>query len=507
MAAVVGSHGPLTNEPVDGLTLSDILAAVPASLTGEAPATVTGVAYRSDLVRPGDVFFCIRGFAHDGHDFAADAVSRGASALVVERKLDIGGVAQAIVPDARVALAEASAVAWGNPTRELDVVGVTGTNGKTTVTYLVDSIMRAAGWRTGLVGTVETRIGEDRLPAGRTTPESADLQALFAKMLREGCSGASVEVSSHAIDLHRVDGMRFAVAAFTNLSQDHLDYHHTMEEYFAVKKRLFTDMAVDERVVNVDDAYGAAIAAEVDGCRTVGMTADADVRARDVDSGPRGSTFTLVTPLGDASVSLPLAAQFNVSNALVAAGCGFALGLGLDDVVSGLEAAPQVPGRLERVEAGQPFSVLVDYAHTPDSLEKAIAAIKRVTPGRVITVFGCGGDRDPSKRPLMGRAAGLLSDVVIITSDNPRSEDPVGIILQAADGLRDMATTYATEIDRRAAIAAAIAQASPGDAVLIAGKGHEDRQQFSDRTIRFDDREVAREELGRLRIGGDGVFG
>ncbi len=488
------------NEPVDGLTLLESLAGIPVSMVGEPPASLTGVAYRSDKVRPGDVFFCVPGFAHDGHDFAADAVARGAAALVVQRQLSVSAP-QAIVGDTRVALALASSAFWGHPTSRIEVVGVTGTNGKTTTTYLVDSIMRASGWGTGLVGTVETRVGDARVPAGRTTPESADLQALFARMLEAGCRGASVEVSSHAIDLHRVDGIRFAVAAFTNLSQDHLDYHHTMEEYFAVKKRLFTDMPVGRRVVDVDGPYGAAIAAEVDGCLTVGERDGADLRALDVECGPTGSAFTIRAPQGEARVELPLPARFNVSNALVAAGCGIALGLPLDAVVNGLEAAPQVPGRLERIDAGQPFTVLVDYAHTPEGLEKALEAVRRVTPGRVLTVFGCGGDRDPDKRPLMGRAAGRFSDVAVLTSDNPRSEDPVGIILQVEDGLRGTGAAYITEVDRRRAIQEAVAMARAGDTVLVAGKGHEDQQEFADRKVRFDDREVAREALAACGFG------
>lgn len=460
-------------------------------------AEVRGIAYRSDEVRPGDAFFCVPGFRHDGHSFAADAVARGALALVCERGCALG-VPEAVVSDTRRALAIASARFHGDPTSRLEVFGVTGTNGKTTTTYLMDSVLRAAGHVTGLIGTVETRIAEERLPSGRTTPESADVQALFARMRDEGVSAVTMEVSSHAIDLHRVDGIRFAVAAFTNLTQDHLDYHRTIEEYWSVKRRLFTDFDVRERVVDIDDAFGARLAAELGVFWTVGRAERAQVRATDEIPGPRSTLFTLRTPTGDARVDLPLAGAYNVSNALAAAGSALSAGIGLAEVVTGLERAPQVPGRLERIEAGQPFSVYVDYAHTPDSLAKAIAAVRAVTAGQVITVFGCGGDRDPEKRPLMGRAAGEGSDQVVVTSDNPRSEDPVGIVLAIEDGLRDTDAVYEVEIDRRTAIGRALAIAGPTDAVLIAGKGHEDYQIFSDRTIHFDDREVAREELMAL---------
>jgi UDP-N-acetylmuramoyl-L-alanyl-D-glutamate--2,6-diaminopimelate ligase len=307
----------------------------------------------------------------------------------------------------------------------------------------------------------------------------------------------SMEVSSHAIDLHRVDAVRFEVAAFTNLSQDHLDYHETLEQYFSVKRRLFTELGPGIAVVNIDDPAGETLARDIDPARllTVGRAATARVTVTDECPGPVSTDFILSTPQGQAPVTLPLPGAFNVSNALVAAGCAYALGIPLETIAIGLSRAPQVPGRLERVEAGQPFSVLVDYAHTPDGLEKAIAAVRAVTPGRLITVFGCGGDRDPDKRLPMGRAAGEGSDLAIATSDNPRSEDPVGILLAVEDGLKASGGSYETQVDRRHAIARAMDVARAGDAVLIAGKGHEDYQIFSDRTIHFDDREVAREEL------------
>ncbi|MDO8915365.1 MAG: UDP-N-acetylmuramoyl-L-alanyl-D-glutamate--2,6-diaminopimelate ligase [Coriobacteriia bacterium] len=485
---------------MDSHTLADLLETVSSSGADGLSTAISGVAYRSDRVRAGDAFFCIRGKERDGHDFAMDAVLRGAAVLVVERALPGAGVPQVLVHDGRIALASASARLFGEPTKRLEVVGVTGTNGKTTTCYLIDSIARASGRRTGLIGTVETRIGQRCEPAGRTTPESRDLQELFARMVADGVDTVAMEVSSHAIDLHRVHGVCFAVAAFTNLSQDHLDYHGTMEEYFAVKSRLFSELGARSRVVCVDDEAGSRLAAMTGAEITVGRGVHAAVRAVDEVAGPTGSTFTLVTPSGEVAVRIPHTGAFNVSNALVAAGCGLSLGIPLETIASGLAHAPQVPGRLERVDEGQGFAVLVDYAHTPDGLAKAIGAVRAVTPGRVITVFGCGGDRDTAKRPLMGETAGSLSDIVVVTSDNPRGEDPDSIVEQVLGGLHGASSEVLVEVDRRTAIGSAISMASDGDAVLIAGKGHEDYQIFASGTIRFDDREVARAAL-RTRAG------
>jgi len=482
---------------VNALNLSELLIDVAATGPAGLSTAVTGIAFRSDMVRPGDAFFCIRGFASDGHAYAADAVSRGAVAVVAMTSLEALGAPVVVVPDTRVALAMASSRFFGQPSRKMDVVGITGTNGKTTTTYLLDAVLRAAGRRTGVIGTIETRIGDERVPSSRTTPESRDLQETLARMVDAGGDAGSRWVSSHAIDLHRADGVDFAVAAFTNLSQDHLDYHATLEEYFSVKARLLECVPTERRVVNVDDDHGVRLAEALGVVWTVGTSAAATLRADDVRPGPTSSTFELVTPRGSATVCLPLAGDYNVSNALVAAGCALALGIDLETVAAGLSAAPQVPGRLERIEGGQDFTVLVDYAHTPDGLAKAISAVRAVTPGRVITVFGCGGDRDPDKRPLMGAVAGELSDIAVLTSDNPRTEDPVGIILQVQDGLAGTGAEAHVEVDRRAAIALALGLARSGDAVLVAGKGHEDYQIFADRTVHFDDREVVREELRR----------
>jgi UDP-N-acetylmuramoyl-L-alanyl-D-glutamate--2,6-diaminopimelate ligase len=482
---------------VEAPYLSELLADVAASGAEGLATAVTGVAYRSAAVRPGDAFFCVPGFTHDGHDFATDAASRGAAVIVAQRAVPGVAVPVVIVPDTRVALALASARFFRRPSASMEVVGITGTNGKTTTTYILDAILRAGGRRTGLIGTIESRVGDEHVPASRTTPESRDLQESLARMRDSRVTAVSMEVSSHAIDLHRVDGVAFAVAAFTNLTQDHLDYHATMEEYFAVKAGFIGSVPVGRRVVNVDDAYGRLIADTMGADWAVGISAGANVRASGVRFGPDSCAFTLTAPTGESEVRLPLTGAHNVSNALIAAGCALALGLELGTIVEGLANAPQVPGRLERIDEGQDFVVLVDYAHTPDGLANVISAVRGVTAGRVITVFGCGGDRDPDKRPLMGRVAGTLSDVAVLTSDNPRTEDPVGIILQVEDGFAGTSAERHVEVDRRRAIALALHLAEPGDAVLVTGKGHEDYQIFSDRTIHFDDREVVREELAK----------
>lgn len=367
--------------------------------------------------------------------------------------------------------------------------------------------MRHAGKKTGIIGTVETCIGDEKIEASRTTPESADLQRLLARMVDSGVQHVSMEVSSHAIDLCRVDGVDFAAVAFTNLTQDHLDYHRSMENYLAAKKRLFTDYNVRVRVIDINTEVGLKLASELSAdfeVLTVGCVEQAAVRAEGVEPQPHGTNFTLVTPTGSARVTLPLSGSYNVDNALVAAGCAYGLGVDVATVARALSEAPQVPGRLERILEGQPFEVVVDYAHTPDSLEKALRAMRTVAEGKLIVVFGCGGDRDPGKRPIMGKVAGTFSDIAIATSDNPRTEDAIAILLQVEDGLRASQGTFTTEIDRRHAIERACVLAKPGDCILIAGKGHEDYQVFAHHTIHFDDREVVRESLKKLGYYRDG---
>ncbi len=488
------------------MSVGDILADVyfePLEGAG-AGLKVTSIEFSSRDVGPGSLFVCVPGTAADGHDYAQDAANRQAAALVVERPLDID-IPQFLVYDARKALALGSARFYGNPSQKLKLVGVTGTNGKTTTTFLVEHMARVANCKTGLMGTVECHIGDEVRPSLHTTPESRDLQMLLADMAKAGVDVAALEVSSHAIDLGRILGTRFAVAAFTNLTQDHLDYHKTMEAYFAAKAALFTDAPVGACVVCTDGDYGRRLA---DLCRAVGRTPitvgsahDADVRLVEARFAPHSTSLAVEIEGKRLDIALPLVGRFNVENALVCAGIGLGLGYGADIICKALETAPQVPGRLQRVvgkvntEPG--FGVLVDYAHTPDSVAKAISACKAVTPGRVICVFGCGGDRDNTKRPKMGKAA-LDADIAVVTSDNPRTEDPAAIIDMILPGMESGRDRTHVIPDRREAIEYALGLAQPGDSVLIAGKGHEDYQILGTTKHHFDDREVAQEGLDKL---------
>jgi UDP-N-acetylmuramoyl-L-alanyl-D-glutamate--2,6-diaminopimelate ligase len=456
-----------------------------------APAVeISGLAYSSQSVTPGALFFCVPGFRSDGHDFAPDAVARGAAALVTERRLDLG-VPEIVVDDVRAAMGPAAARFYGDPTAELDVVGITGTNGKTTTAYLVRHLLEAAGRQTGLLGTVKRVVGGIEEDVERTTPEAIDLQETFRRMRDGGDRAVAMEVSSHALELGRVAGIRFACRVFTNLTQDHLDFHETMEAYFAAKRSLFEEPG--PAVVNVDDEYGRRIAAEVDAV-TFGIENEADYRARDIDFDVNGSRFTLETPDGELRIESPLAGLFNVQNLLGAIAA--VRSLGVEEI--SLEGFGRVPGRFEAVDEGQDFGVLVDYAHTPDSLENVLRAARELARGRLHVVFGAGGDRDRGKRPLMGDAARRLADRVLVTSDNPRSEEPEAIIDQVMEGAGPDAER---EVDRRRAIARAIEEAEPGDVVVIAGKGHEQGQEFENgRKEPFDDVTVARETL-RARPG------
>lgn len=462
---------------------------------------ITGITFDSRTVKPDDLFVAIKGFESDGHLYAAQSAQSGASAILAQHAIEGVNLPTLIVDDTLAALAPLGSTFYDHPDRALEIVGVTGTNGKTTTCYLIEHIMREAGRKTGLIGTVEIRVGEESRVAHRTTPQSSEIMAILDEMRRDNVDTVAMEVSSHALALHRVDGIDFDVAAFTNLSQDHLDFHESMEEYYTTKKRLFTEYNARTRVVAIDTKMGARLAQELEetgSVMTVGRTSAASVRSSEEDFHGRGINFTLVTPEGSAPVRLPLIGTYNIDNALVAAGCALALNVPLATVASALNTVPQVPGRLERIVSGQPFEVVVDYAHTPDALAKAITALRSVTPGKVIVVFGCGGDRDPEKRPLMGRVVGQNADIALATSDNPRTEDSVAILLQVRDGLKKTDGHYSLEVDRRHAIERACRMAGPGDCVLIAGKGHEDYQIFAHHTIHFDDREVARESLEKL---------
>jgi UDP-N-acetylmuramoyl-L-alanyl-D-glutamate--2,6-diaminopimelate ligase len=497
------------------MELGELLRAsgVAAELRGEPSVEIRDLAYDSRRVGPGTLFFCFPGERTDGHDFAAAAVEAGASALVVERPLELE-VPQAQVEDARAAMAPIAATFNGDPTSELGVVGITGTNGKTTTAFLVRHLLESAGRRCGLLGTVRRIVGGNVEEVERTTPEAIDLQRTFDRMLESGDAFCAMEVSSHALVLHRADAIQFAVKVFTNLSQDHLDFHADMEDYFEAKRLLFSgeggspiiELEGGVSVINIDDAYGRRLAEDLDcgtGAECISYSAaggQADLSARDVSFDASGSRFTCTTPDGEIQVRMPLPGDFNVANALAALGVARALGLDLSAAAAALASAEQVPGRFESIDEGQHFAVVVDYAHTPDSLENVLGAARRITGGRLISVFGCGGDRDRDKRPLMGRAGAELSDLAVVTSDNPRSEEPGAIIEQIEAGIgEDAPAEVVVEQDRRAAIALALERAGDGDTVVIAGKGHEQGQEFEEgRKIPFDDRDVAREELRKL---------
>ena len=461
-----------------------------------APAVdVAGLAYDNRTVGPREVFFCVRGFTRDGHEFAGDAVARGAAALVVDHQLDLD-IPQVVVEDVRRAMAPAATTFYGDPTAALELIGVTGTNGKTTTAYLIRALLEAAGRQTGLLGTVKSVIGGVESELARTTPEAIDLQRMFREMLDGGDTACVMEVSSHALELARVDGSHFSVGVFTNLTQDHLDFHPTMEDYFLAKRRLFTDVAARRPVINLDDAYGVRLATdpEIDAPTTFALDhPGATYRADDLRTDLSGSVFTLHSPDGVAELRSPLRGRFNVYNVLGALAAARASDVPFDSAVTAIEQAGQVPGRFETVDEGQPFAVLVDYAHTPDSLENVLSAARSLTSARLHVVFGAGGDRDRGKRPLMGEIAARLADRVIVTSDNPRSEDPEAIIAEILSGIERQVDHDA---DRHAAIEAAIAGARAGDVVVIAGKGHEQGQEFAaGHKIPFDDVAVARAAL------------
>ncbi len=482
--------------------LRDVMGAVVAD---GGHAEVSALAYDNRRVEPGTLFFCVPGFTRDGHEFAADAVARGAVALVVERPLRLG-VPEVVVDSVRAAMAPAAARFNGDPTARLDVVGITGTNGKTTTAFLVRALLEAAGRQCGLLGTVTSFIGGVEHPVTRTTGEAIDLQREFRAMREGGDAACAMEVSSHALELGRADAIRFAAAIFTNLTQDHLDFHPTMGDYYRAKRRLFMPAYGEPprtAVVNVDDPYGRRLADELIAADRVPLTfaidGDASYRAVDVETRFSGSAFTALTPEGPIALTTPLPGHFNVQNVLGAVAAVRALGVPLQTIAEVLPYAGRVPGRFEPVDEGQPFAVLVDYAHTPDSLENVLQAARELTDGRLWCVFGCGGDRDRGKRPQMGEIAARLADVAVVTSDNPRSEDPQTIVDEIVAGIPEeagRAGRVAIEVDRRAAIAYAISRAEDGDVVVIAGKGHEQGQELAGgEKVPFDDVTVAREAL------------
>ncbi len=447
-------------------------------IAGDGAVEIGDLAYRADAVTAGALFICVRGASADGHDFAADAVARGAAALAVDHELDVA-VPQLVVGDTRAAMPQLARAFFGDPSAELDVVGVTGTSGKTTTTFLVHAILAAAGRRPGLLGTIESRVGDERRPAVRTTPESVDLQRTLREMLDAGNRSAALEATSHGSELGRLDGVRFAALGFTNLGRDHLDFHGTTERYYEAKRRLFV-RDLPPAAVNVGDEWGRRLAGELRGrteLLTYGFAEDADLQPGGLD------------------VHTRLRGRFNVENALCAIALARLVGVQDDAIAEGLASVAGVPGRFEPVDEGQPFAVVVDYSHKPEALANVLETARELATGRVICVFGAGGDRDRSKRPVMGEIAARLADVAILTSDNPRSEDPQAIADEVAAGAPGDLTV---ELDRRRAIEAAVELARPGDVVVIAGKGHEQGQEIAGEVHPFDDRQVAREALRKL---------
>ncbi len=511
------------------MKLRDLLVGVnPTQPIRNAEVEITSPAYDSRQAGPGSFFFAIRGEKTDGNRFVFDAIERGARAIASElprpwnphwgvmyaNELARGIVAPRDVPDnvewiqvadARKALAMAAAIFYQRPAQALKLVGVTGTNGKTTTTYLIDSIVRAGGHEPGLFGTIAYRTPRSSRMATTTTPESLDLQGFLAEVRDAGGTHAVLEVSSHALAMDRVWGCPFAVAVFTNLTRDHLDFHKTFEDYFAAKRRLFEGTGCSAPavgVVNTDDPYGPRLAALAARTLTYGLKNDADVTAKRFALSFSGLEFVAQTPAGKIEVRSRLVGRINVYNILAAIGAALGLGIEREAIEAGIRQLESVPGRFERIDLGQPYLVVVDYAHTDDALRNLLATARELNPsGRIITLFGCGGDRDRAKRPLMGEAAGRASDVVVLTSDNPRSEDPLRTINDALVGLQKANAKYLVEPDRAAAIERALDQARPGDIVLLAGKGHETYQVLRDRTIDFDDREVARQVLRQRGFG------
>jgi UDP-N-acetylmuramoyl-L-alanyl-D-glutamate--2,6-diaminopimelate ligase len=483
-------------------------------VTGDLRTEISGIAIDSRQVKPGDLFIALRGFTVDGHRFVPQAVEKGAAAVMAEEPVE-AGVPVIQVPDTRRAMAVVADVFFGMPTRELKLIGITGTNGKTTTSYLIERLLSGSGRKTGVIGTIQMKIGERTYPVKNTTPEAVDLQKSFRLMRDEGCEYSVIEASSHALDMGRTRGCRFRIGVFTNLTQDHLDYHENMERYREAKGLLFSQLGNDYRndprdcafaVLNADDeasAYFARITpAQV---VTYGIERPADVRAENIRITPLGTSFTLRTFRGDAEIELQLVGKFNVYNVLAAVSVALIEGIDLEEIKRLLAGVEGVSGRFEPVRAGQPFTVLVDYAHTPDSLQNALSTVRELAGKRVITVVGCGGDRDRTKRPLMAGIAVNMSDLAVFTSDNPRSEDPEAIIRDMLEGVPETASgKVRTIVDRREAIRFAVREARKGDIVLIAGKGHETYQEIKGVRHDFDDREVAREAISALSESGDG---
>lgn len=464
---------------------------------------VTGISYHSGRVKPGYLFVCVQGFHVDGHDFIDQAVANGASVIVVEKEvLKKAGVLYIKVPDTREALSKLSAAFFDYPDEKLNLIGVTGTNGKTTTTYMVESILRHAHLKTGLVGTIRNKIGDEILATERTTPEAMDLFELFYKMGQVNVTHAVMEVSSHALELKRVQDLSFKVGIFTNITQDHLDFHDSLDNYRRAKGKLFKKLTKDGvGVINIDDPSAEYMIEQSPGkVYTYGIDKKADIQASEINVRMDGVSYLVTTPVGKTQLDLQFTGYFNVYNSLAAIGAGLVFEIPLETIKKALESLDGVAGRFELVDCGQEFGVIVDYAHTPDGMENVLTTARNIVQGRVIAVFGCGGDRDRTKRPIMGRVGATHADLCILTSDNPRTEDPLQILKDVEAGILEMdqPVDYTIIPDRREAIFHAIQKANPDDLVIILGKGHETYQIFRDKTIDFDDRAVAREAINSL---------
>ncbi|PYK29664.1 MAG: UDP-N-acetylmuramoyl-L-alanyl-D-glutamate--2,6-diaminopimelate ligase [Verrucomicrobia bacterium] len=485
------------------MQLKNLLATLPVrEIIGSVDRAVESIAYDSRRVQRNGLFVALRGEKSDGHDFVDQAVEKGATVIVAERAEKNPRATCVVVENTRTAMADLAARFYNYPARKLKLAGVTGTNGKTTTTFLIKHICEKAGMRTGLLGTVRYEIGERVLPAARTTPESLDLQELLAQIRDAGCKAVAMEVSSHALAQDRVRDLEWEVAVFTNLTQDHLDFHGTMENYFEAKAKLFEQLARQEKkkkpvaVINIDDRYGQKLIARLDNkvsVVTFGTGIKADFRSSNYRMEFGGTSYQLDARGKSYLVRVPLIGRFNVANSVAALAAANALGINLRDAVLSLGKSPQVPGRLEMVPAKRQFQVFVDYAHTPDALLNVLKTSRELAPRKLIVVFGCGGDRDREKRPLMGEVADQKADYAIVTSDNPRKEDPDKIIAEIEKGFRG--SHFEKISDRAAAISRAIELAQPRDIVLIAGKGHENYQEFADHTVPFEDIQVARRAI------------
>ncbi len=472
------------------MTLSELLTNVDIlESQGNIDVKISGIAFNSTEVKPGDVFVCITGFKTDGHAFANDALERGAVAVIAEKKIEDTAATTVIVKNTRLALAYAAAEFYGHPYRKFRLIGVTGTNGKTTTTYLVKSVLESCGQKVGLIGTNQNMIGDAVIPSHHTTPDSLELMRLFAQMAEEKVDAVVMEVSSHSLALDRVASCEFDIGAFTNITQDHLDFHETMDNYILAKAELFKKCHTG--LLNVDDPSWTKLKeASICNIVTYGINNPCDIMAKNIDYKANGVKFDLI--YGDKSqrISLPIPGGFSVYNAMTAAGICLAAGLSLEEIANGLKVAKGVKGRIEVVETGTDYTVIIDYAHTPDGLLNILNAIRGFAKGRIVTLFGCGGDRDKTKRPQMGKIAGELSDFCVVTSDNPRSEEPKAIIDDILAGIKDTGCKYTAIENRFEAIEFALDNAEKDDIILLAGKGHEPYQILKDRTIVFDEREI-----------------